>query len=383
VSYSADLAGKHARDCRRVMESDWYRRIFPGTRLSIAKNTEMDFETTEHGYRYSTSIGGTLTGRGGNIIIIDDSLKAEEALSEVSRSRVNEFYDRTLYSRLDDKLKNAIILVQQRLHVDDLVGHVLQKEKWTHLNLPAIAEVEQQIPIGKDEFYRRRVGELLHEARESRQDLDQLKLALDGFNFSAQYQQCPVPPEGEIIKWQWFRSYDELPPGEPEDRVIQSWDTASKAEEMNDYSVCTTWLVKGNDYYLIDVLREKLIYPELKRRIVSHAVSFNANSVIIEDKCSGTSLIQDLGYESTLGFPRPTPFSPETDKLTRMSAQSARIEAGQVHLPRAAKWLDDFRTELLQFPHGKYDDQVDSLSQFLNWVEQRPRNSWTVQPFLL
>jgi predicted phage terminase large subunit-like protein len=113
------------------------------------------------------------------------------------------------------------------------------------------------------------------------------------------------------------------------------------------------------------------------------ALSFNANSVIIEDKGSGTSLIQDLGCESTLGFRRPIAFNPDTDKLTRMHTQSARIEAGQVHLPRVAKSLEDFRTGLLQFPHGKYDDQVDSLSQFLNWVEQRPPNRWAVQPFYL
>ena len=192
-----------------------------------------------------------------------------------------------------------------------------------------------------------------------------------------------MPPEGEIIKWEWFRFYDKLPLHEPGDQIIQSWDTASKAEQVSDYSACTTWLVKGNDYYLMDVLRERLNYPDLRRRIVSHALSFNADSIIIEDKGSGTSLIQDLGQESMVGLPHPIAFTPDTDKVTRMYAKSACIEAGHVHLPLRAEWLDDFRTELLQFPNGRYDDQVDSLSQFLNWVEQRSRNSWTVQQFLL
>ena len=178
------------------------RRTFPWTRLSPKKNTELNFETTCHGFRYATSVGGTLTGRGGNIIIIDDPIKPEDAMSEAKRSAVNEWFHRTLYSRLDSKRDDVIILIMQRLHVEDLAGYVLLKEPWVHLNLPAMAEVEQQIPIGRDEFYRRRVGELLHEARESRQELNQLKLALGSFNFSAQYQQCPVPPEGEIIKWQ-------------------------------------------------------------------------------------------------------------------------------------------------------------------------------------
>jgi predicted phage terminase large subunit-like protein len=271
----------------------------------------------------------------------------------------------------------------QRLHVEDLAGYVISKERWVHLNLPVIAEVDQQISIGEDQVYSRPAGELLHQARESRVELDRLKRALGSFKFSAQYQQCPVPAEGEIIKWDWFQFYDQTPSRGPGERIVQSWDTASKAEELNDYSVCTTWLIKGNHYYLLDVLRQKLNYPQLKRCIVDHAQAFDVNSILIEDKGSGTSLIQDLGYDPLAGCPRPIAFTPEADKLTRMHAQFAHVEAGQVYLPQRAAWLDDFRSELLQFPHGRHDDQVDSLSQFLNWVERRPGNGWSVQTFLL
>jgi hypothetical protein len=249
ASYSEKLASKHALDSRAVMEAEWYRRVFPFTRISREKNTELNFVTTRHGYRYSTSVGGTLTGRGGNIVIIDDPIKPEDAISEATRSGVNEWFDHTLYSRLDDKRQDVIILIMQRLHVEDLVGYLLQKEPWLHLNLPAIAEVEQRIQIGPDESYTRKVGEILHEAREPRSVLERLRLALGSFNFSAQYQQCPVPLEGEIIKWDWFRFYDELPVRAAGDRIIQSWDTASKAEEISDYSVGTTWLTEGNNYY--------------------------------------------------------------------------------------------------------------------------------------
>ena len=383
ASYSEKLASKHALDSRAVMETDWYRRIFPFTRISREKNTELNFVTTRHGYRYSTSVGGTLTGRGGNLVIIDDAIKPEDAISEATRSGVNEWFEHTLYSRLDDKRQDVIILIMQRLHVEDLVGYVLPKEPWVHLNLPAIAEVEQRIPIGPDEIYTRKVGEVLHEAREPRLVLDRLRLALGSFNFSAQYQQCPVPLEGEIIKWDWFRFYDELPVREASDRIIQSWDTASKAEEISDFSVCTTWLIQGNHYYLLDVLRERLTYPDLKRRVVDQALRFNAHTIVIEDKGSGMSLIQDLERENVAGVPNPIAFTPETDKVTRMHAQSAKIEAGQVYLPRRAEWLEDFRTELLQFPKGRYNDQVDSLSQFLTWLEQRNRNRWWVQPLEL
>ncbi len=370
ASYSADLAGKHAQDCRAVMESDWYRRAFPQTRLSRQKNTEMNFETTRHGYRYSTSVGGTLTGRGGNIVIIDDALKSDDALSEASRSGVNDWYDGTVSSRLDDKRKGVIIIIQQRLHLDDLVGHVLQQEEWTHLNLPAIAEIDEQIPIGPNQTYSRKVGEVLHEAREPKEVLDRIKVTLGGFRFSAQYQQRPVPVEGEIIKWDWFPFYDAQPQHQTGDEVIQSWDTAYKAEELNDYSVCTTWLVRGNQYFLIHILREKLNYPDLKKMIIAHARKHLVDSVIIENKGSGISLIDDLRQGGASGDSMPISFDPESDKITRMSAQSAQIEAGRVFLPRSAPWLGDFQAELLQFPHGRHDDQVDSVSQFLAWVQK-------------
>ena len=375
VSYSADLASKHAQDCRAVMESDWYRRIFPRTQIS--KNAEMNIVTSHQGYRYSTSVGGTLTGRGGDTLIVDDPLKAEDALSETRRSAVNDWYDGTLYSRLDDKRKGAIIVIMQRQHLDDLAGHVLRQERWIHLNLPAIAEADEQIPIGPNQTYSRKVGEPLHQAREPKEVLDRIKATIGSFAFSAQYQQRPVPVEGEIIKWVWFRSFDSELQRQAGDEVIQSWDTANKAEQLSDYSVCTTWLVRGNQYYLIDTLREKLIYPDLKKMIIAHARKHLADSVIIENKGSGISLIDDLRHRGAAGDPMPISFDPESDKVTRMSAQSAQIEAGRVFLPRDAPWLSDFKTELLQFPYGRHDDQIDSLSQFLAWIKQREEVSFS------
>jgi predicted phage terminase large subunit-like protein len=381
ASYSENLASKHAGDCRTVMESDWYRSAFPTTRISRDKNVELNYQTTRQGGRYSTSVGGTLTGRGGNLIIVDDPINPEGAMSDAKRPAVNNWFDSTLYSRLDSKRDDVIILIMQRLHLDDLAGYVMQQEHWTHLNLPAIADSEQQIQIGHDEFHQRQVGDLLHEEREPRDVLERIKTTLGSFHFSAQYQQCPVPVEGEIIKWDWFQFFDTCPARVPNDRIIQSWDTASKAKELSDYSVCTTWLHQGKHYYLLDVLREKLDYPSLKRRVLEHAFRHEANTVLIEDKGSGTSLIQDIQQEDSYGFLNPIGIVPQGDKETRMSAQSAKIEAGQVYLPKQAPWLGDLQAELLQFPHGAHDDQVDSISQFLNWIQGRPGSRWAVQEF--
>ena len=369
ASYSADLAGKHAQDCRALMESSWYRRIFPQTR--IEKNTETEFVTSRKGYRYSTSVGGTLTGRGGDMLIIDDPMKSEDALSDTKRSAVNDWYDGTLYSRLDDKRNGVIILIMQRQHLDDLAGHVLGQEEWVRLNLPAIAEIDEQIRIGPNQSRFRRLGDLLHPEREPREVLARIKSTLGSFKFSAQYQQRPVPEEGEIIKLGWFRYYDAPPQRLEGDEIVQSWDTANKAEELSDYSVCTTWLVRGNQYYLLHVLREKLNYPDLRRNVVEHARKYEVDSLIIENKGSGISLIDDLRQGGGHYDPVPIAFDPEGDKVTRMSAQSAQLEAGQVLLPRDAPWLGEFKAELLQFPNGRHDDQVDSLSQFLKRMKTR------------
>jgi len=209
VSYAESLARKHANDCRAVMRSDMYNRLFPNTRISLAKDTEVEFATTLGGNRLSTSVGGTLTGRGGNLIIIDDSLKPQDAYSELARDSVKQWYANTLLSRLDDKKNDAIVVIMQRLHMDDLVGHLLEQEGWTHLNLPAIAESEQYVPLGPGRFHVRRPGDVLHPAREPRTVLDELKYSMGSIDFAAQYQQQPIAEGGNLIKWAWFQFYDD------------------------------------------------------------------------------------------------------------------------------------------------------------------------------
>ena len=371
ASYAQDLTAKHARDCRIVMESGWYKELFPGTRLDPRKNTEAEFETTARGYRLGTSVGGTLTGRGGSLILIDDPMKPSEAMSETKRTNVAEWYDSTLSSRLDRKTEDAIVLIMQRLHVDDLVGHVLEKgAQWTQLNLPSIAEGPSEIELGPDSTYKREAGEALHPDREPLSALDDQEAEMGSQAFSAQYQQQPVPAEGALLKVGWFRAYRGDPSAQQGDRVVQSWDTASKADKTNDYSVCTTWRKRRNgDYYLLDVLRTRLEYPDLRRKIISHAKAHCAKTVLIEDASSGASLIQDLRRDGPI---RPIAIKPEGDKIVRLEAQTAAIEAGQVPLPEQAPWLSDFLYEVLAFPHGRFDDQVDSFSQFLAWAD-KPR----------
>ncbi|MEQ1812092.1 MAG: phage terminase large subunit, partial [Terricaulis sp.] len=354
ASYSNDLAAKFGRDTRTLMQTPWYQRAFSETRLD--KQTETEVTTTFGGARYATSVGGTVTGRGGNTIIVDDAMKPEDALSEAKRSAALEWFDATLASRLDDKENGVIIVVMQRLAVEDLAGHVLNKGNYTHLNLPAIALADQAIATDWGQTYQRKAGELLHPERVSREALEQIKKDIGTFTFSAQYQQEPVPEDGELIKWKWFQLYDERPAPEEHDRIVQSWDTAMTAGFGSDYSVCTTWLTRGNHFYLLDVLREKLDFPSLKSRAINHYKAWRANTLLIENKGSGQSLVQDLRH--TPHAPQPIAINVKDDKTTRLVAVSVMIESQQVFLPRTAPWLAEFKSELLQFPNGKHDDQV-------------------------
>jgi predicted phage terminase large subunit-like protein len=373
ASYSSELSAKHARDGRAIMESRWYRELFPTTRIDPSKNAELELTTTKKGFRYGTSVDGTLTGRGGQFIILDDPLKPSDALSEAKRTAVCQWFENTLYSRLDSKRDDVIIVVQQRVHAEDLVGYLLSKgEDWVHLDLPAIAEERQVVALGPDEVHVRREGDLLHPEREPREVLERVRAAMGTFAFSSQYQQRPIPPEGNLLRWDWFRLVDTVPQRQAGDVVAQSWDTASKAEQLNDYSVCTTWLRRDKNHYLVDVYRRRLEYPALKRAVLEQAERHKPDSILIEDKGTGTSLLQELRQHHLVGI------VPEGDKVTRMATQSGKIEAGKVNLPRQAPWLEDFQREVLQFPEGRYDDQVDSLSQYLGWVKEYDPANWRV-----
>lgn len=171
---------------------------------------------------------------------------------------------------------------------------------------------------------------------------------------------------GSIVKLAWFQRYTVAPINPT--RIIQSWDTASKGKDLSDPSVCTTWLEYQGNYYLVDVYADRIAYPELKRRVASMAYRDTPHAILIEDKSSGQSLIEDLREDS---FPfNIVPIEPVKDKVTRMSSASLTIEAGRVFIPSMSPWLADFETEMSSFPASKNDDQVDSTSQFLNWMRE-------------
>jgi len=370
VSYSSELAIKHAIDFRAVLSSEWYRRVFPKTVVSREKDTQVETMTTSRGYRYATSLGGTLTGRGADLIVLDDPQKPDEALSEAFRNSAGQWFDTTLLSRLDSKSDGAVVIVMQRLHEDDLAGRLLEKGGWQHLKIAAIAEEDESIPVGPGRVHQRVTGSVIDPRRETREDLERLRQSMGELFFSGQYMQAPIPLAGNLIKADWFKHYDVAPTQVYEDLLVVSIDTAMKGSPSADYSVATVWLARGDNAYLIDLWRERVDYPELRRAVHGLREKYHDATILIEDKGSGTSLIQDLRADNiaVIGI------DPDGDKLTRVAKISAQFSAGAVFFPTKASWLSGLIAELLGFPNTKHDDQVDSVSQALSWIKQHRQN---------
>ncbi|HUK06817.1 MAG TPA: phage terminase large subunit [Stellaceae bacterium] len=366
ASYNEDLALRLARMCLQVMQSKWYRILFPRTRLASDRPSAEFIQTTMGGHRMATSVGGTLGGFGAHYILLDDPTKPEEAASEARRQVANDWFSQGVPTRLDDKRCGRIVLVMQRLHEDDMTGHVLAQGGWIHLSLPAIAQADEThaivTPFGLLHHWRRE-GEALHPEREPIEELTKLRVSMGSAFFSAQYLQSPTPPGGGLVKIDWFPRF-KLEEPRRFDRIVQSWDTAVTAKELSSFSACTTWGIFDRKAYLIHVFRKRTEFPELRRAIISQARSFGASVVLIEDAASGASLLQDLRKDlsSVRGC------KPAGDKIMRMNAQTAHIENGFVYLPKEAPWLPDLEHELMMFPKGRYDDQVDSISQALEFI---------------
>jgi predicted phage terminase large subunit-like protein len=370
VSYAQELADALARQCRQIMQSAWYQRVFPNTRLSPSRLAADGFETTMGGFRIATSVEGTLTGLGADYVVIDDPVNALEAVSEAVRNRANQWFRNSLVTRLNDKRLGRIVIVMQRLHEDDLAGHVQHLEAWKVVALSAIAPAAEthivETPFGTWTHFRKE-GEALHPEREPLPVLEGYRRSQGEETFSAQFQQTPVAPGGNMIKADQFQRFDLAAPPNFE-RIVLSWDTASKATQLSGFSVCTVWGIANKKIYLLDVVRARFEYPDLRARAIALAKgvlhSRKPDTILIEDKASGQSLLQDLKRD---GIYNVEAIKPEADKVTRMSAQTALIANGAVFIPKAAPWLSDLLCELMAFPLGRYDDQVDSVSQALKW----------------
>jgi predicted phage terminase large subunit-like protein len=374
VSYSDFLSRAHANDFRRVVNHPLYQATFP--RMRLERDTDREITTIERGKRIATSIDGTLTGLGGNLIIIDDPIKLGDAMSDAVRERVIEWYRSTLLSRGDDKSETRIVVVMQRVHQNDLVGYLQEQGGFEVLNLPAIATTTGSYELGSGRTYVRLQGELLHPAHESVATLMELKREMGPIAFSAQYQQAPIPPGGTIIKRKWLTTYDYVGI-QRGDRIVISWDVALSEMEKGDYAACVVLLIRNELVYVLEALRGRFPFETLKRKIMDLKKRYHPSTLLIEESPISLGLIQSLREQSI----NVTTYKPDTDKRARLIAQTDLFAGGSVRFPQRATWLEEFVAELLAFPAG-HDDQVDALTQGLAWGRRNWGSKVVTRPLL-
>ena len=358
ISYSADLAKVHANDFRRVVNDPLYRAVFPD--MHVARDTDKEITTTLRGKRYATSIDGTLTGLGGNLFIIDDPIKLGDAFSEVVRKRTIDWYRETLLTRLDDKKAARIVVLMQRVHQQDLVGYLLEHDSnFEVLNLPAIAPKTSLVRTGRRGAYQRFPGELLHPEHEPEEVLLNLKKSMGSMSFLAQYQQTPVSADGTYIKNKSLKSYSEITFG-PRDQIVMSWDIALSEAETGDYSAGVVLLNRGETFYVLEVVRGRFPFPQLINKIVDMCTRYRG-ALLIEDFPISKGLIQALKNKNI----NVVTVTPDKDKRSRVITQIDLFEGGSIFIHDRAEWREIFIRELLDFPGGRHDDQVDALVQGL------------------
>ncbi len=367
ASYAQPLSNEFAFEMRRLMQTRWYRSVFPNVHIDTKKASVDEIKTTRGGYRLSTSVGGSLTGRGADLIVIDDPIKAVDALSQIVMASAKDWYSNTVSSRLNNQKTGKIVVVAQRLQPEDLPGHLASLGGWEELVLPMVAWKDQDIELFKGEWITRPAGHLLHEDRFGEEEIRRLRSEMAEQDFEAQYNQRPLPPGGALFKLQWLKRYNARPPVHEIQGIFQSWDTAYEVAEGNDYSVCSTWALCGKRYFLLDIFRERLQFPDLERAVYKQREKWNANLVILEKAGSGISLYQNIRIRTQGRW--ITTLNPSGSKQDRASQQSPKFERGEVYVPHQAPWLKKFEDERINFPHVKHDVQVDSVVQFLHAVD--------------
>lgn len=346
AAYNFSLASKFSRKVQRVVKSRG---------IALEREAVEDWETKEEGGVRAVGVGSGVTGHGANGILIDDPVKSrEEAYSATYREKVWDWYRDDLYTRLEPN--GFIILIMTRWHHDDLAGRILandKKKEWTVLKLAALAE--ENDPLGRN------IGEALCPDRFTADELLSIKSVMNS-DFESLYQQNPTAAAGEIFKREWWKYYKQAPQFI---RVIQAWDTGFKDKQENDPSCCLTWGETHNGFYLLDRWNERVTFPELKKAAIQLFDKHHPEVVVVEDKASGQSLIQELKTNTKIPV---LPVKADKDKIARANAITPLVESGRVYLPEDVPWVIDYVDQMSIFPAGAHDEDPDVTSHALNYM---------------
>jgi len=389
ASYAQQLSLRDSVKCRRLIESPWYQRLW-GKRFQLVgdQNTKTRFDNNRSGSRLSTSVGSALTGEGGNIIVVDDPNAAQEAFSEATIESTIEWWDTALSTRLNDPRNGAYVIIQQRLSEEDLSGHILSKDsgEWTHLMLPMRYEVDRASIIYPNKIGwsdpRTDDGSLLWPERFGEEEVKVLERQLGPWASAGQLQQRPEPKGGGIIKREWWQLWDhEAYP--PMDMIIATLDTAYTTKTSNDYSALSVWGVFSGDVIaqnaktervytqnhprvmLMNAWQERLELHELVDKVSETMKQMKCDKLLIENKAAGHSVAQEIrrlyGHEL---FSVQLVDPKSQDKLSRLYSVQHLFAEGLIFAPDRS-WSDALIAQVSQFPKGKHDDLVDTVSMAL------------------
>lgn len=403
ASYSQILTLRDSTKCRRLIESPWYQGLW-GDRFHLMadQNTKSRFDNDKGGSRLSTSVGSSLTGEGGNIIVVDDPNAAQEAHSEATIATTIEWWDSALSTRLNNAKTGAFVVIQQRLGEEDLTGHILSKEvgEWTHLCLPMRFEPERSFmtSIGWEDP-RKEPGELLWPERFGEREVANLERQMGPWTSAGQLQQRPEPKGGGVIKREWWQLWEreKFP---PLDYVMASLDTAYTTKTENDYSAMTVWgvfsggnqvaianRVIGRDSETISMIKrtyteehpkvmmmfawqERLELHELVLKVSQTMKDYKVDKILIENKAAGISTAQEIrrlyGHED---FAVQLVDPKSQDKLSRLYSVQHLFAEGLIFAPDRT-WADQVITQVSTFPKGKHDDLVDTVSMALRHLRE-------------
>lgn len=399
ASYAGELSSIHSLICRRLISSRGIRsrpgvhpRSSDGRELTLIErlgyvglvdglfgadawelcgdqNRKRRFDNTRTGFRLATSVGGSVTGEGGDVLVLDDPHQPEEALSDVQRERVCDWHDSTWTTRLNDAATGVRILVMQRLHEGDLTGHLLERGDYEHLCLPA--EYEPTHPFVWPRDPRTEPDEVLWGDKWDKDWLSEKQRELGSYGYAGQYQQRPAPAEGGILKRAWWQPFDEVPELQ---EVAASWDMAFKDTDGSDYVVGQLWGRDQANLYLLAQIRAHLDFTETVAAVKAlyewASESWRVSAILVEDAANGPAVITTLRRQIA-GL---IPVKPEGGKEARAHAVTPLIESGNVYLPEGQipapvgyepTAADELIEECASFPNGAYDDQVDALTQAL------------------
>ena len=392
ASYASSLSIRDSVKCRRLLSSDYYTQLNPTHHLTSDQNQKQRFENNSNGHRISTSVGGALTGEGGDIIVIDDPHSVAESESEAVRQSTCEWFDTVATTRLNDPKTGAFVIIMQRVHQSDLTGHIISRaeeqaldEHWVHLSVPAEYESHHPHPfrpapptssftpqITSDP--RTEEGALLWPERIPQNTIDALKISLGSYAAAGQLQQRPAPKGGGILQSKWWRKWEreQVP---TYSYLLQSYDTAFEKNDNAAYSARTTWGIfnYGNRHaiMLVEYWRGRVEYPELRKLAKESYQEWSPDCVLIEKKASGSSLLQDLRMA---GIP-VIPYSPDKDKVARAHSAAVIFEAGLVWYP-ARRWAEEVIQHAAVFPAGDGADVVDTITQAI----LRLKSMWFLIP---